>query len=93
MTNYARISGVPIETVLDTGSTRMLITEGTIAYLQRTLQSQGKKPAEIRKVKKYRVELADGSVVINDKRLVADVELCSAQGKTHIGEYLCTIIK
>ena len=39
MTNYARIFGVPIETVLDTGSTRMLITEGTIAYLQRTIQS------------------------------------------------------
>ena len=31
--NYARISGVPIETVLDTGGTRMLIAEGTIAYL------------------------------------------------------------
>ena len=39
------------------------------------------------------MELADGSVVINDKLLVADVELCSAQGKTHIGEYLCTIVK
>ena len=69
MTNYAYISSVPIETLLDTGSTRMSITEGTIAYLQRTLQSQGKKPAEISKVRKYIVELADGSVVINDKRL------------------------
>ena len=71
----------------------MLIAEGTMAYLQRNLQSQGKKPVAIRKVQKYRVELADGSVVVDDKRLVADVELCSAQGNTHIGEYLCIIVK
>ena len=90
--NFSRISGVPLETVLDSGSTRIVLTNGTLVHLQKCLRNQGTPKSRVKTVQAYDVTLTEYTAIRNTTRLLANVELCAPEASINIGSPMCTLL-
>ena len=92
MENYSKIAGVSLETMLDSGSSRIVLTSGTLKHIQECLQNQGKAKAKVKVVPAYKVTLAHGRMITSTTRLVANVKLFTPAGSVDVGNHLCTLL-
>ena len=92
MENYSRIAGVSLETMLDSGSSRIVLTSGTLEHIQECLQNQGILKIKVKAVPAYEVTLAHGKTITSTTRLLANGKLFTSAESINVGNYLCTLL-
>lgn len=88
MGNYSKITGVSFKTMLDSGSSRIVLISGTLEHIQERLQNRGKAKARLKVGPAYKVTLAHGKMITSTTRVLTNVKIFTSAGSIDVENHL-----